>query len=179
MRQSDESLVEETLLRPEAFAELVARYQDRICNLAYRITGDAEESKDLAQETFIKAYTALTSFRKDARFSPWLYRIAINLCLNYRKRRREKISIEEESVVDSTGLTPAEAAEQHETQQQVQQAILSLPESYRVVLVLRHINDLTYQEIAQALGIPVGTVKARLFRARQMLQERLRAEGMY
>ncbi|MBI2908576.1 MAG: sigma-70 family RNA polymerase sigma factor [Chloroflexi bacterium] len=176
MRQSDESLVEEALLRPEVFAELITRYQNKVYSLACRITGDAEEAKDLAQETFIRAYTSLPGFHRGARFSPWLYRIATNLSLNYRKRRREAVPLADKPLPDETSLSPEEAVERKESQERIQRAILGLPGLYRTVLVLRHVNELTYQEIAQVLEIPVGTVKARLFRARDMLREVLRSE---
>lgn len=178
MRPSDESLIQEALLHREAFTELVLRYQDKIYNLVYRMTGDAEESKDLVQETFVRAFTALRTFQQDARFSPWLYRIAVNQCINYQKRRREHALLSEDIVPDTNSRGPEATAEQNETQERVQKAVLSLPQEYRAVILLRHMSELSYQEIADTLQMPLGTVKVRLFRAREMLHERLVEEGM-
>lgn len=171
---SDEYWVEVARHRPEAFAELVQRYQNRMFSYAQRMTGSREDAQDLTQETFIRVYNHLDSFRTDERFSPWIYRIATNLCLNHLKRRKRAAAL----VLDPSRQGPPDGPEaileEHEERRVLQEAILGLPEHYRVVILLRHVEELSYEEIAQALEMPLGTVKTRLFRARELLQEQLR-----
>lgn len=171
---SDEYWAEQARQKPDAFAELVARYQDRIYNYAYRMTGSREDAQDLAQETFIRVYTHLDRFRVEERFSPWIYRITTNLCLNHLKRRRRNVSLLPDSAdVDGPAL-PDSALEASEERLILQQAIMGLPEHYRAVILLRHVEELSYEEIAQVTELPLGTVKTRLFRARELLQHQLR-----
>jgi RNA polymerase sigma-70 factor (ECF subfamily) len=169
MPEPDEYWVERARQDPQAYEQLVRRYQNRLYSLACRLTGDAEESRDLVQEGFLRAYLALPDFRRGARFSPWIYRIVVNLCINHLRRRREEIRYDPEWAVADSSPTPQEVVERLETQMIVQKAILELPERYRVALLLRHQQGLSYEEIAQVLGLPVGTVKTHLFRARAML----------
>lgn len=180
MGESDDFWVQKAIQDKEAFAELVKRYQTRLYNLAYRITGDREESKDLVQESFLRAYRALPTFRQGSPFSPWLFRIAVNVCLNYLRQRRERpadiVDMEEHLGDGSVGVP--EMVEQRETQEVVQKAILRLPEHYRAVILLRHQQDLTYEEMAQVLDMPLGTVKTHLFRAREKLKEILQRTGI-
>lgn len=165
----------------DAFRELVDRYQTRIFNMAYRMLHDREEAEDITQEAFLNVFRAIDSFKGD-RFSPWIYKIASNLCLDrLRRRRLPTVSLDApvnadmdvaREIADSTSL-PEEEALSEALGVDIQRAIDSLPERYRVVTVLRHIEDLSYEEIAEVLGIPLGTVKTRLFRAREMLRARL------
>lgn len=165
----------------DAFRELVDRYQARIFNMAYRMLHNREEAEDITQEAFLNVFRAIDSFKGD-RFSPWIYKIASNLCLDYLRRRRlPTVSLDApvkadmdvaREIADNTSL-PEEEALSEALGLDIQRAIDSLPERYRVVTVLRHIEDLTYEEIAEVLGIPLGTVKTRLFRAREMLRARL------
>lgn len=171
---SDEYWAEQARQTPDAFAELVARYQDRIYNYAYRMTGSREDAQDLAQETFIRVYTHLDRFRVEERFSPWIYRITTNLCLNHLKRRKRNIPLLPDSADFDGPVSPDNALEASEERLILQQAILSLPEHYRAVILLRHVEELSYDEIAQATELPLGTVKTRLFRARELLQHQLR-----
>lgn len=173
MEESDELWVERALREPQAYEELVRRYQRRLYSLAYRLTGDREEAEDLAQEALVRAYTALPRFRSGLRFSPWIYKIAVNLCINYLRRRRAQVPLDEEAPFVDSSPTPEQALERDETRAVVQEAILALPEHYRAAIVLRHLHDLSYVEIAQALGLPMGTVKTHLFRAREMLHKLL------
>lgn len=187
MGPSDEALAQLALKEdPDAFAELVNRYQKGIYNLAYRLTGERDEAQDLAQETFLRAYAALPSFQTDRRFSPWLYRIATNLCFDYLKRRGRlgTTPIEDfeaegaEMPLPDWSMEPARALERKETQEEVQAAILSLPEKYRAVVILRHIEGLSYSEMAEVLTLPLGTIKTHLYRARELLKARLQEGGV-
>jgi RNA polymerase sigma-70 factor, ECF subfamily len=177
---SDEAWAQRALSDRNAYAELVRRYADRIFNLAYRMTGNRDEADDLAQETFIRAYRGLPGFRPDGQFGAWLYRIAVNVCLTHRRRSRDTAgeSLDEMAapVIDMS-LSIEELAEQHEVQAAVHQAILSLPERYRAVVVLYHLEGRSYSEIAAILDLPVNTVRTHLHRGRVMLRDRLAANG--
>lgn len=167
--------------RLEHFGDLVARYQARLYSLAYRMLHSHEEAEDVVQETFLNVYRALATFKGD-RFSPWIYKIASNLCLDYLRRRRPNtVSLDApggpdgdmtREIADGTPL-PEEAALAEALGLDVQEAIDTLPPKYRSVVVLRHVEDLAYEEIAEVLNLPLGTVKTRLFRAREMLRVRL------
>jgi RNA polymerase sigma-70 factor (ECF subfamily) len=166
----------------EAFGEIVSRYKDRIYNLAYRMFGNREEAEDIAQETFLHIFRALGSFRVEERFSPWIYRIATNLCLDrLRKMKHAVASLDAPAgpegdipqQVADWSHAPEKVYELSEMRADTQEAINALPPKYKVVVVLRHLQDLSYDEIARVLGIPQGTVKTRLFRAREILRRRL------
>lgn len=171
----------------DAFAVLIGRYERQVYNLALRYSGDVTEAFDLAQEAFLRAHQALASFRGDARFSTWLYRIATNVCLDELRRRRNRPELtldeplltsdgeaERQIADDSPG--PEQRLEQSELAEVVQREIASLSEEYRAVIVLRDLQDLTYEEISDILGVSLGTVKSRLHRARALL--RLRFEKL-
>ncbi|HHY36304.1 MAG TPA: sigma-70 family RNA polymerase sigma factor [Firmicutes bacterium] len=171
-----------------AFAELVERYEKKVYNLAYRMLGDGEEARDLAQEAFLKAYYALPDFRGESTFSTWLYRITTNLCLDVLRRRKNNIafSLDEPLQTEKGALArqlPAEGegpegiVERQELRQLIQRLIDTLPPEQRLVLVMREFQDLTYEEIAAALQCSLGTVKSRLSRARRALKEKLLASG--
>lgn len=154
----------------EAFAELFLIYKDRIYNFIYGMTGNDQDAEDLTQETFLKAFTGIKDFSFRSSFSTWLYRIAINTCLD--KIRKERL--------DSKKLLPEvpetgdfEVEERGEISRKVQEALSSLPPGYRAVLILREVEGLSYKEIGRSLGIPVGTVRSSLHRAREMLRRRL------
>ncbi len=171
-----------------AFDELVARYQNRVFNLAYRILGDYEEANDLAQEAFIKVYKKIKSFRREASFYTWLYRLATNLCRNklrqwQSEKRFQTVSLqnpigqEGKEVIHSLADSdpgPDKISERREMNALVQKAINSLEEEHRMVIVLRDIQGLAYEEIARIVDCPEGTVKSRLYRARNTLKERLK-----
>lgn len=180
---SDEELVRRAREgSEEAFASIVERYQDKIYNLAYRMLGNREEAEDVAQETFLNTYRAMHSFRLEERFSPWIYKIASNLCLDrLRKMRYQVVSLDEpvgpdgdmsQQVADWT-TSPDRVYETTAVREETQEAIAELPPKYKVVVILRHMQDLSYDEIADILGIPQGTVKTRLFRAREILRRKL------
>jgi RNA polymerase sigma-70 factor, ECF subfamily len=174
--ESDETLAQRALTDRDAFAELVSRYADRIFNLAYRMTGNRSEAEDMAQDAFLRAYRGLASFRPGNPFGAWLYRIAVNVCLSARRQddpATEPID-ENEAVIDPAPAV-ADVAEQRELQAAVQRAIVSLPPMYRAVLILYHIEDRSYEDIATLLDLPINTVRTHLHRGRAMLRERLTA----
>jgi RNA polymerase sigma-70 factor (ECF subfamily) len=165
----------------EAFAQLVQRYQRLIFNLVYRMLQQYEETTEITQETFLAAWQGLPSFRGDARFSTWLYRIAYNCSLKQlelRKRDRAlQIALEAEKTLEKTNDEQRENAELDARDRQilVQEHLSHLPTKYRIVLILRHLQDMTYEEMAEILTMPIGTIKTHLFRARNLLKERLQS----
>jgi len=184
MEPSDEELVRRCLAgESAAFDTLVRRYQQRIYRLAYRLTQDAEEANDLAQEVFVRVYERLHTFRQEATFQPWLYRVATNWCLNaLKKRRPPHLSLETGASTDGEEASleipdeaadPARAVETTALQAEVRRAMATLPPKYRMVVVLRHAEGLSYEEIAATLQLPLGTVKTHLFRAKDLLRKRL------
>jgi RNA polymerase sigma-70 factor (ECF subfamily) len=170
----DEAWLEEARHHPEAFAELVRRYQDRVYALAYRFLRNHSDAEDVAQETFLRAFRALGSFETGRRFAPWLFRIATNLCLDMLRARRPIASLEDDPVPPASLERVEATVDVRERWRALQAALETLPEGLRVVFLLRHESDLSYQEIAQVLGIPVNTVRTRLFRARELLRDRLK-----
>jgi len=172
--------------RPDAFAGIVGRYQDRIFNTIYRLLGDYQEAKDLTQQTFLKAYMSLARFRGNSSFYTWLYRIGVNAALDERKRRGRNPSFLTDSFAlasaedagrirrSSESDDPAEKVLSREREETVTRAIAGLDELHRSVLVLRDIEGMDYEEISEVLSCPRGTVKSRLYRARLALRDRLR-----
>lgn len=157
-----------------AFTPLVERYQRPLYSVAYRMLGDADDAKDAAQDAFVKAYANLRSFDANRRFFSWLYRILVNECLNVRRARRPREPIPDDLASPDTAVAAFEDAEQR---RQLQQAIVALPMEYRQVIVLRHFTELSYDAIAEALGIAPALVKSRLHSARRRLAEVLDARG--
>lgn len=169
--------------RPEAYGELVRRHQATVYNVALRLVGEREEALDLAQEAFVRAYQALASFDRARPFGPWINRIAANLALTWRARRR--LPTVPLAAPAPGAATPAghEAPDYSteperlylagEGQARLRQAILALPPRYRLAIELRHFQGLAYADIAATLAIPISAVKSDLFRARRLLRERL------
>lgn len=163
----------------EAFAQLVQRYQRRVFNLVYRMLQQYEEATEITQETFLAAWQGLPSFRGDARFPTWLYRIAYNCSLKQLERRKRdralQVALEAEKFLEDANDERRENAEldTHDRQVLIQEHLSHLPAKYRIVLILRHLQDMTYEEMAEILTIPIGTIKTHLFRARNLLKERL------
>lgn len=167
-----------------AFNLLVVKYQQRIFNLILQVVRDVEEAEDLAQDTFIKAYRALAKFRGDCAFYTWLYSIALNNarnCLASRSRRPLVYDSEvdsEEPFESRERLTdidsPESVALADEIGVAIHEALDALPEELRVALVLRELEGLSYDEIATAMGCPIGTVRSRIFRAREAVDQRLK-----
>lgn len=175
--ETDEGLVARALIQPEAFNQLVVRYQHRIYGLAYRMTGSPSDAHDLAQDTFMRAFRHLSTFQQGRPFAPWLYRIAINLCLDHRQRQAPTISLDDYDLPHQEP-SPEVRAIQREARQRVHKAILSLSPKYRAVIILRHLEDLSYEEIATALDLPLNTVRTHLFRAREALRKALRDDEL-
>ena len=158
----------------EAYGELVTRYQTGVFNVCYRILHNRSDAEDLAQETFIRAYDRLYTFDLERDFSPWIRRVAANLCLNYLEAQKSVAELNEDRDEDKT-QSPGEQVEVKERSEQIRTALASLPPHYRVVVELRHYQDLSYDEIANELEIPLSDVKSHLFRARKLLAEKLHA----
>jgi RNA polymerase sigma-70 factor, ECF subfamily len=155
-----------------AFGLLVGAYQDRIYHLVYRITGHHADAQDAAQDAFVKAYTALPTFRMEAAFSTWLHRIAVNAALTILRRRQQPhASAVEVAAPDVDPL--GDGAERVEIKERVHRAIAALPSEQRAVLILRDIQGCTYEEIAAIIRVPLGTVRSRLSRAREALRTAL------
>jgi RNA polymerase sigma-70 factor (ECF subfamily) len=171
---SDAALVELVLNGDqEVFAVLVERYKDAVQNLAYRMLGNATEAEDITQETFVRAYTQLGTYKPVHKFSTWLLSIASHLAIDLLRRRRFlALPLEDvpflEWIVD-VGVSPEQSALQGEQQDEIQQYLQMLPGKYRAVIVLRYWHDFSYEEIAQALNLTQPLVKARLHRARELL----------
>jgi RNA polymerase sigma-70 factor (ECF subfamily) len=157
-----------------AFGELVTRYQTGVFNVCYRILHERGEAEDLAQETFMRAYDRLHSFDLEREFGPWVRRIAANLCLNHLESRKVVASLDDDRDADP-GQRPERQVEAWERSEQIREALTSLPANYRVVIELRHYQEMTYDEIAGELNIPLSDVKSHLFRARKLLAEKLHA----
>lgn len=162
----------------DAFGILVERYQDRIFNALLRVLGSRDDALDVVQDAMVQAFVKLDSFRGDAKFSTWLYRIAMNLALSYRRRHRPSVSVEE--LKQRVGEEPASelpAPDKNLMDQEraatVQQALAALEVQHCQILVLREMENCSYADIAQILELPVGTVRSRLFRARMQLKEKL------
>ena len=169
----DARLVQETLDgNQRAFEQLVERYQKPLYNIAFRITGDASDAEDVAQTAFLKAYEKLASFNPRFKFFSWLYRIAVNEALNTEKQRQHHDLLDESNVAGD-GIE-----EQVDRDGIVHRCIQRLKPDYRAVVVLRHFEDLSYEEIGRALDLPVKTVKSRLFSARSMLREIFIEQGL-
>lgn len=154
-----------------AFVQLVERYKRPVYALAYRILGNSADAEDAAQETFVRAYTRLGTYQPGGRFGSWLLAITSHWCIDHLRRRRS-VSLDSNSAVYSfldSGELPETLALRAERQDEVRQWLLGLPEAYRLVLILRYWHDLSYAEISAATGLPVSTVRMRLFRARQLL----------
>lgn len=162
----------------DAFGELVQRYQSSVFNVCYRLMGERREAEDQAQEAFIRAYERLRTFDADQPFGPWMRRVAANVCLNRLQRARPitaPLDDEHDDGLAGGESDPESAREGAERAQAIRAAIVGLPPHYRAVIELRHFQDLSYDEIAKTLQISLSDVKSHLFRARNMLAEKLSA----
>ncbi len=177
---TDQALVVQTLAgQTQSYGELVNRCQQSVFNVCYRILGERRDAEDLAQDAFLRAYQKLDSFDVEREFGPWVRKIAANLCLNELQKRtkQQEFSLDKIVLAAPPSDIPekkylAKAAAHH-----IRQAILSLPPPYRVVIELRHYQDLSYNEIAQTLDLPLSDVKSHLFRARKLLAKSLSEEN--
>jgi len=187
----DEALVEQVREGDTgAFGRLVTRHQDRVLNTCWRICGNAEDAQDLAQETFLNALQAIGSFQRKSRFYTWLFRIAVNVSISYRRRRAKRIALSlhgrdgawrsDHQAAKLVGRVSSEADDPparlsaQETERRLLQSLEQLDDDHRAVVVLRDIEGMDYHQIAEILEVPAGTVKSRLHRARMDLRERLK-----
>lgn len=169
-----------------AFAELVDLYKDKIYHLANRMLGNRQEAEDIVQETFLRVYKNLDRYDETQKFSTWIYRIGTNLCIDHMRKRKASYSLDADfgegegtdgySMLPSDEKTPESQVILSETQMRIRKAIDMLPETYKSVVVLRYLHDMSLQEIGDVLQMPVTTVKTRVHRGREYLRKRLEKE---
>jgi RNA polymerase sigma-70 factor (ECF subfamily) len=169
---------------PSAFDTLVSRWDRKIQGAIYRVVGAGEDSRDLCQEVFFKAYRALGSFKQEARFSSWLYQIALNACRDRLRRRRGRTQVSLDDLADGAreplqgGPSALDLVEARDLARAVQAAMATLPDEQREVIALKEYQGLTFVEIAEALDVPVSTVKTRLYRGLGLLRQQLERQGL-
>jgi len=187
MASSDEELVARSMGGDlDSFNQLVLRWERPIYALAYRVIGREEEARDVAQETFLRAFRALSGFKGQAKFSSWLYRITLNLCRDWiRKEKRTRVSQAPEGldIIELAGAaTPTETIEQRigrkDLGRAVSKAMAALPEEQRTAIILKEYHGLTFQEIADMLGCPLSTVKTRLYQGLGVVRKQLEQAGV-
>ena len=169
----------------EAFEALFRKYQTYVYNVSVGMLCNNEDAADITQETFLRIHRNLHRFRGESSFSTWLYRVAVNLCITeLRRRQRSRFQFLEELQHDDDTpmheepvVSPAEAVEQEEDRQAVRDVLNTLPPDYRAIMVLRHFQQMAYDEIAEVLGLTLGQVKTRLFRARKLFKDRFLAQA--
>jgi RNA polymerase sigma-70 factor, ECF subfamily len=184
---SDRELVATAVTGVEgSFEELVRRYQRPISAYVYRMVGNYESALDLTQEIFIKVYNSLTRYREEFKFSTWIYKIAHNAAVDHLRRsttREQSLVIGQEGdqfdlPIESGRLSPEQESEQRERRVEIESVVRALPANYRELIILRHSQDLSYEEIVEVTGLPLGTVKNRLFRAREMMRQEFVEKGI-
>jgi RNA polymerase sigma factor (sigma-70 family) len=182
---SDIELVKQALNgNDSAYTELMNRYKKKVEIIVSRLVKKEFDVEDLVQEIFTKAFTSLSTFKSEFSFSTWLYKIATNHCIDHIRKRKistysldEELELEEDTVhreIPDWSKTPDYELLRKEKNEIIHQAINSLPEHYRKVIILRHFEDKSYEEIAKELKLPIGTVKVHLFRARELLYKKLK-----
>ena len=172
--------------REDGFEELVRRYQRPIAAYVYRMVGDYEAALDVTQEVFIKVYNSLRRYRSEFKFSTWIYRIAHNSAIDHLRRystRGQSLTNEFDGEpydlpIESRRLSPEQESERAERRAEIEQVVRQLPTAYRELVLLRHSHDLSYDEIAEITGLPLGTVKNRLFRAREVMRQQFVERGI-
>jgi len=169
----------------KAFETIIEDYQKKVFNIALRMIGNHDDASELAQEVFIRIFKSLKNFKGESSLSTWIYRITTNVCLDELRKRKNKniVSLDEDVKQDDGEIkrqvedarpTPDVIAEKNEVRRVVKEAILSLPEDQRTVIILRDIQGFSYDEIAKIMNCPEGTVKSRINRSRQILRDRLK-----
>lgn len=172
--------------REDGFEELVRRYQRPIAAYVYRMVGDYDAALDLTQEVFIKIYGSLSRYRPEYKFSTWIYKIAHNAAVDHLRRystREQSLTGETDGAtydlpIESTKPTPEQESERRERRAEIESVVDQLSPAYRELVVLRHSHDLSYDEIAEVTGLPLGTVKNRLFRAREVMRQQFLQRGI-
>ena len=172
--------------RDDGFEELVRRYQRPIAAYVYRMVGDYEAALDLTQEVFIKVYNSLRRYRAEFKFSTWIYKIAHNAAIDHLRRystRGQRLTCEFEGEqydlpIESRRPSPEQESEKEERRAEIESVVRQLPAAYRELVLLRHSNDMSYDEIAEVTGLPLGTVKNRLFRAREAMRQEFVQRGI-
>lgn len=184
VNQHERAITDDALIRDvlgghvESFGELVEAYAGRLYNAVARMVGNADDAEDIVQETFLQAFRKLDTFRANSSFYTWIYRIAVNAAINFHRRTKKTVSLSvhpdpgRELAVDDDEQ-PAHRLESQEEAARVQAGLMRLSTEHRQILVMREIDDLSYEQIADILGMPVGTVRSRLHRARLQLKELL------
>lgn len=169
-----------------AFEDLVRAHESFVYSIAYKMLGNVQDAEDAAQETFIKAYTSLAGFRGESKFSVWLYRLTGNVCVDMLRRRKDSVSLsigdeDEDKTLDipDERFQPETELEKKELRQAVQAGLQQLPEDFRTPLVLREMGGHSYEDIARALSLDIGTVKSRIFRGRKKLCAILTSTGNF
>lgn len=165
--------------REDSFEEIVRRYQRPITGYVYRMLGNYDASLDVTQEIFIKVYNSMSKYSSEYKFSTWLYKISHNAAIDYMRRHsvyEQSLEVENEDGVyqiqfESKRLSPEQERERSEWREEIENVVKCLPTGYRELIILRHTHDLSYDEIAEITNLPLGTVKNRLFRAREMMRE--------
>ena len=169
-----------------SFEELVRRYQRPISAYVYRMVGNYESALDLTQEIFIKVYNSLDRYRAEFKFSTWIYKIAHNAAVDHLRRtatREQSLVVGADGdqfdlPIESNRLSPEQESEQRERRVEIETVVRTLPANYRELIILRHSQDLSYEEIVEVTGLPLGTVKNRLFRAREMMRQQFVDKGI-
>ena len=169
-----------------SFEELVRRYQRPISAYVYRMVGNYESALDLTQEIFIKVYNSLNRYRAEFKFSTWIYKIAHNAAVDHLRRtatREQSLVLGPEGdtfdlPLESARLSPEQESERKERRGEIEAVVRALPANYRELIILRHSQDLSYEEIVEVTGLPLGTVKNRLFRAREMMRQQFVDKGI-
>src|SRR6185295_12865570 len=169
-----------------SFEELVRRYQRPISAYVYRMVGNYESALDLTQEIFIKVYGSLRRYREEFKFSTWIYKIAHNSAVDHLRRnttREQSLVVGPEGdqfdlPLESTRLSPEQESERKERRGEIESVVRTLPGNYRELIILRHSQDLSYEEIVEVTGLPLGTVKNRLFRARELMRQQFVEKGI-
>jgi RNA polymerase sigma-70 factor (ECF subfamily) len=170
--------------RTAAFGELVRRYQDRLYNCVYRLVDNAEDAQDIVQDAFLNAYQSLDRFKGDSQFFTWLYRIAFNTSISWKRKQRVALALRtsragpgvQEPLDDSPASRPEHALEKAELEQRIQQALNRLSPEHRMVLILKDMEGQKYEAMAELLQVPIGTIRSRLHRARMELRELLQPD---
>ncbi|MCA9192092.1 MAG: sigma-70 family RNA polymerase sigma factor [Planctomycetales bacterium] len=182
--KSEQDLIRESLAGDSrAYGHLVERFQDRLFNAMLQIVGSHDEAEDVVQDSFVQAYIKLDTFQGNSKFFTWLYRIAFNNALSRQRKRRAELSIEQSrEITGSDPVDPLESPDEpllrDERIAKLRFALDSLTEEHRTILVMREMEDLSYEEIAEILNINLGTVRSRLSRARNQLKLHLEADGL-